>query len=158
MDLEICPAHSEEVAQLQEIERRAGELFRSHPVTAGLNPSVTPIERLDRARSEGLLWVARENGRVIGFALVEDMGTAWHLEELDVDPSAGRRGIGRRLVERVAEEAAMRDRAVTLTTFAEVPWNAPYYERVGFERLGEDALDPRLRRRMREEHALASGL
>ena len=59
-DFEIGPARVDELATLQEIERRAGELFHTHPVTAALNPSVTPIERLERARVEGLLWVARE--------------------------------------------------------------------------------------------------
>ena len=153
MDLEIGPARSNEALELQEIERRAGELFRTHKVTAALNPSVTPIERLDRARAEGLLWVARESGRAVGFALVEDTGSAWHLEELDVDPSVGRLGVGRRLVERVAEEAALRDHAVTLTTFAEVPWNAPYYERLGFVRLEDAELDEPLRNRLHEEAA-----
>jgi predicted N-acetyltransferase YhbS len=150
-DVEIGPAHPDDLVALQEIERRAGELFLTHPVTAALNPSVTPIERLERARVEGLLWVARENGRAIGFALVEDLGSAFHLEELDVDPSRGRRGIGRRLVEKVVQEAVLRERGVTLTTFSAVPWNAPYYERLGFVRLLEAALDEPLRHRMREE-------
>lgn len=150
-DFDIGPAQLIELLTLQEIDRRAGELFGTHPVTAALHPSVTAIERLDRARAEGLLWVARENGRAVGFALVEDVGTAWHLEELDVDPSSRRRGIGRRLVEKVLEEAAVRDCAVTLTTFAEAPWCAPYYERLGFERLREAELDDHLRHRMRQE-------
>jgi len=150
-DFEIGPAHLDDLATLREIERRAGDLFLTHPVTAALNPSVTPIERLERARVEGLLWVARENGRAVGFALVEDLGSTFHLEELDVDPSSGRRGIGRRLVEKVVEQAAMRDRGVTLTTFSAVPWNAPYYERLGFVRLTATALDEPLRHRMREE-------
>ena len=150
-DTEIDAAYADELSALQEIERRAGELFRAHPVTAAMNPSVTPIERLEQARAEGLLWVARENGRAVGFALVEDIGSAFHLEELDVDPSRGRRGIGRLLVEKVVEEAAARDREVTLTTFSAVPWNAPYYERLGFIRLTEVSIDERLRHRMREE-------
>jgi len=150
-EFEMSVAYADELPALQEIERRAGELFRTHPATASMNPSVTPIERLDRAREEGLLWVARETGRPVGFALVEDLGSTWHLEELDVDPSCGRRGIGRRLVERVVEAAAARDHAVTLTTFSAVPWNAPYYERLGFVRLTEAQMDDRLRHRMLEE-------
>lgn len=152
-DLEIGLARGDELSTLQEIEGRAGDLFRAHPVTAALSLSVTPIERLERGRAEGMLWVAREEARVVGFALVEDSGSAHHLEELDVDPARGRRGIGRRLVEKVIEEAAARDRSVTLTTFGAVPWNAPYYERLGFVRLSEEALDAPLRDRMSEEAA-----
>ncbi len=36
--------------------------------------------------------------------------------------------------------------ALTLTTFAEVPWNAPYYEPCGFRRLAEAEITPGLGR------------
>jgi hypothetical protein len=42
-------------------------------------------------------------------------------------------------------------KAVTLTTFANIPWNAPYYERCGFRRLPADDLTPGLLRIRREE-------
>jgi hypothetical protein len=35
--------------------------------------------------------------------------------------------------------------AVTLTTFTEVPWNGPYYQRCGFRFLDDDELTPGLR-------------
>ena len=34
--------------------------------------------------------------------------------------------------------------AVTLTTFRDVPWNAPYYERLGFRTLAADEITPGL--------------
>jgi hypothetical protein len=49
--------------------------------------------------------------------------------------------------------AADRDLAlVTLTTFRDVPWNRPFYERRGFEVIGEEALTPALRARREAEH------
>ena len=42
-------------------------------------------------------------------------------------------------------------KSVTLTTFANIPWNAPYYERCGFRRLSADELTPGLLRIGREE-------
>ena len=57
-----------------------------------------------------------------------------------------RRGIGRALVEHAAGRAAAEGlAALTLTTFADVPWNAPYYARLGFRVLAEDDLTPGLR-------------
>lgn len=41
--------------------------------------------------------------------------------------------------------------ALTLTTFSDVPWNRPYYERLGFRVLDEVELSPGLRRIRREE-------
>ena len=45
---------------------------------------------------------------------------------------------------------------MTLTTFAEVPWNAPYYARLGFTILATDQLTPGLRRI--RDHEVARGL
>jgi hypothetical protein len=42
-----------------------------------------------------------------------------------------------------------------LTTFAEVPWNAPYYLRCGFEIVSESLLTPGLREIRRAEAAAA---
>jgi hypothetical protein len=42
------------------------------------------------------------------------------------------------LLDRAAADAAAKGlRALTLTTFAEVPWNAPYYARCGFRVLND---------------------
>jgi GNAT superfamily N-acetyltransferase len=69
----------------------------------------------------------------VGFALVELLGPAVHLEELDVVPEHGRRGIGLRLLETVCAWAmAAGHPSVTLSTFTAVPWNAPFYQRHGF--------------------------
>lgn len=68
-----------------------------------------------------------------GFVHVLDADGHAHLEQLSVIPAAGRRGHGRRLVTAALEEA--RDRGytrVTLRTYAEIPWNAPFYATFGF--------------------------
>ena len=56
-----------------------------------------------------------------------------HLDEMDVVPEHGQKGIGTRLVNVVCEWA--RDNGyprVTLTTFRDVPWNRAFYEKRGF--------------------------
>jgi GNAT superfamily N-acetyltransferase len=58
---------------------------------------------------------------------------AVHLEEVDVRPDHGRRGLGTKLVLQVCRWAASSGYAcVTLTTFRDVPWNMPFYARLGF--------------------------
>jgi GNAT superfamily N-acetyltransferase len=74
-------------------------------------------------------------------------GGAAHVEQVSVDPAYAGRGWGRRLLDHVADNARRHGLvAVTLTTFRDVPWNAPYYERCGFRALSEDELGPDLRR------------
>lgn len=54
--------------------------------------------------------------------------------------------MGRALLAHAADRAREEGlTALTLTTFAEVPWNAPYYARLGFRTLAEGDLTPGLR-------------
>jgi len=58
----------------------------------------------------------------------------------------GRRGIGGALVDRVCSWAAeLGFEAITLTTFRDVPFNGPYYERHGFTQLSAHECGPELR-------------
>jgi len=145
-------AQPDEVALLPRVEERASERFLTVPQTAHLPACPTPLADFEVAQRAGLLWIARYQGSSpVGFALAEDLGPSLHLEELDVLPEHGRRGIGAALVRRVCHEAAARRRALTLCTFRDVPWNAPWYERLGFRPLPSEEQTPELRRRIQEE-------
>jgi GNAT superfamily N-acetyltransferase len=84
----------------------------------------------DAAR-EGRLWVALKRDVPVGFALVKMLADDLpHLEELDIDPSHGRRGVGTALVRAVCKWAADSGYTMlTLSTFRAVPWNFAFYAR-----------------------------
>lgn len=146
-------ATAADVASLPAIEEAACSLFDAIPVTAALPLYLTPVEDFEEACRHGLLWVAEAaSGELVGFALGEWLDGALHLEELDVLPEHGQQGIGTRLVRALCEGARERGiTAVTLCTFRDVPWNAPFYERLGFRILGEEELTPGLAGRVGEE-------
>jgi ribosomal protein S18 acetylase RimI-like enzyme len=74
----------------------------------------------------------------VGFAHVLDLQGHHHLEQIAVLPQQGRRGHGTALLAGVAREAARRGGdAVTLMTYADVPWNGPFYARHGWVELAE---------------------
>jgi Acetyltransferase (GNAT) family. len=82
---------------------------------------------------------------------------AAHVEQVTVHPDAARRGLGRALIEELAADATARGvPALTLTTFTDVPWNAPYYARLGFRVLADTELTDGLRaiRRAEADHGL----
>lgn len=153
----IGPAQRHDVPLLQDIERQASALFLTIPATAGLPADVTSFERLERAQRCGLLWVARAGSAPIGFALVEPLGDGLHLEELDVLPQHGRQGVGRALLREVCSHATARRRTLSLCTFRDVPWNAPFYSRNGFRALAANELWPELAERIQEEAARGLG-
>jgi GNAT superfamily N-acetyltransferase len=155
MKYEVSLAAPEDVLLLPRIEREACELFRQVPVIAELPLYLTPARDFDAAQREGTLWVARlAAGGPVGFALAEWLGDEGHLEEMDVLPDHGRRGLGTALVRRVCDWAvANGGTSLTLCTFRDVPWNAPFYERLGFRRLAAAELTPALLERMDEEAA-----
>ena len=70
---------------------------------------------------------------MVGFVHVLDLAGSWHLEQIAVLPAHGRRGIGSTLLDAAHAEVAARGGAeVTLSTFADVPWNAPFYAAHGY--------------------------
>lgn len=149
----IEPAQAAHLPTLQAIERAAAELFPAWVLPQALRESVLPMEMLTAAQSEGRLWVAlTPDGAPVGFAIARPWGEVAFLSELDVHPDHQRRGLGRALVERVTAWASAGGfPALTLTTFANLPWNAPFYEQLGFQRLTRNELSADLARLLREE-------
>jgi GNAT superfamily N-acetyltransferase len=127
-----------DVAALPELERLAGLMFKTYPEELGISEEMyqhpNSVETFAAAQNAERLWVAvGPGGDLIGFALILELAGYAHLDELDVLPSHGRQGIGSALLTTVcswAKEAGYP--AVTLRTFRDVPWNAPFYQKRGF--------------------------
>ncbi|UYG16008.1 GNAT family N-acetyltransferase [Brachybacterium huguangmaarense] len=134
MRREIRPATTADVDRLQAIESAADarfeDLFGPEPFGA---EAAEPGEA--RTATPGFVLVAAERpaGPAVGFVHVLEVETVAHLEQLAVVPEQARRGHGGALVEAACAEAARRGyRSITLRTFADVPFNAPFYAAHGF--------------------------
>lgn len=115
----------EEYGRLREIQAASGELFTE----VGIGPF--PDEEFDPLAATSVVLVAGEPP--VGFAAVGVVDGVAHLFQVSVAPSVGRRGLGTALVNSVCEWATSQGyEAVTLTTFRDVPWNGPFYTRLGF--------------------------
>ena len=151
----IRPPRVEELEQLRGIERAAGAAFVDVglPAIAAHEPS--GVDVLDRYRAAGRAWVVADAGdEPLAYVLVDVVDGQAHVEQVSVHPDHARHGVGRRLLDHVAAwaRAAGHDR-ITLTTFVDVPWNAPYYERCGYRVLTAGEIGPELRALMAEEAA-----
>ncbi|WP_372346432.1 GNAT family N-acetyltransferase [Streptomyces sp. KL116D] len=145
----IRDATRPDLPRLQDIETAAGEVFRTLGMDAIADDEPPTVAELTRYADAGHAWVAvdEESGPAIAYLVGEPVDGAFHIEQVTVHPDAARRGVGRALVAYAADCARDRGLAgLTLTTFTDVPWNAPYYERLGFRRLAAAELTPGLRR------------
>ena len=94
---------------------------------------------------DGLVLTAEDVGQPVGFAATQACADALHLWELAVRHDAQGRGAGRALMAAVCDLARRRRlAAVTLSTFRDIPWNGPFYARLGFGELSATDLNPRL--------------
>jgi GNAT superfamily N-acetyltransferase len=148
----IAAARPCDLPLLPTIELAAATLLAGHAPASVLAETTSQAD-LESAQQCGHLWVALADDIPIGFALIEvlEPGIA-HLVEIDVHPAHGRRGLGRRLVLAVLRWAATNGLSwVTLTTFRELPWNMPFYARLGFEEIPPNDLSPALRSVIEDE-------
>lgn len=142
-----------DLPRLPAIERAAATRFRD---TAFAAMAAAPLVATAIDRAHERVWVATApDGALVGFAIAMPLDAGIHLHELDVHPAHARRGLGARLIGAVAAWATGTGaRAVTLLTFRDIPWNAPYYARLGFVSLADEALSTGLRA-LREAEGLA---
>ncbi|MFJ7336877.1 GNAT family N-acetyltransferase [Streptomyces sp. NPDC101110] len=136
-----------ELPALRDIERAAGALFRDLGMPEIADDEPAALDELERYRRAGRCWVAADQrDRPVAYLLAEPVDGALHIEQVSVHPGAARQGIGRALLAHAADRAREEGlAALTLTTFAEVPWNAPYYARLGFRPVPGEDLTPGLR-------------
>ncbi|MFD4365929.1 GNAT family N-acetyltransferase [Rhodococcus sp. NPDC058521] len=139
---------------LQQIEVAAGTPFRDIGMSAIADDPPPSLAELSEYLDADHIWVATDgNDDPVAYALMEVVDGAAHIEQVSVHPKHSRRGLGAHLIDEIDAWAAGHHLpALTLTTFADVPWNAPYYERLGFHRLADDDVTPRLAR-IREDEA-----
>lgn len=138
---------SADIDHLPDIERSAGTVFRTVPELAWIaDDAVMDSAEHGRLLAAGWCFVVTRQTQVCGFVCAERFDDVLHVWELAVAADAQGQGLGKGLMQHLLERArAIGVRAATLTTFTHVPWNAPFYARLGFRQLAADALGDRLR-------------
>ncbi len=140
-------AEASDLPLLAEVEVSGGRLFETVALKSALDPNhSTPTEKLRQALDDRLLWVAVDPAdRPLGFVAASGGPGTTFIVELSVAHEEQGKGLGAALMRTAIDDARRRgDRAVTLTTFRDVPWNRPFYEKLGFRVLEPTELTPEL--------------
>ena len=133
-------AQRDELALLPLIEAQAGERLRGHAAAAVFAASPTEPPLFEQAWQRGLLWVVTSEQELAGYLMAGVLGEDFHIQQMDVVPAHGRKGLGRVLLRHALEQArAHGHQRAVLTTLSDVAWNAPFYASEGFsEWLSQD--------------------
>jgi GNAT superfamily N-acetyltransferase len=143
---EIRLARTADLPRLPDIEMAAAQRFLSslHPDAAEGYPISVALHQ-SWLGHDGV-WIAETaQGEVAGFAVWVPLAMDMYLVELDVHPVHARRRVGAKLLDALsALGSRLGFGRLVLRTFRDVPWNAPYYQRLGFEALNEREEHPEL--------------
>jgi ribosomal protein S18 acetylase RimI-like enzyme len=130
----IRQADTEDLPSLPDIERAAGQLFRTIPELAFVaDGKVMSLRDHMAMLKQGVTFVAQslegpDIGEVVGFICGRHEGTTLHIHEMSVAPSSQGRGIGSALMAALLDDAiSSRCTVATLTTFIDVPWNQLFW-------------------------------
>lgn len=140
------PARVDDVPRLQAIENDAGRRYETYEATRFCGALSDRSDEEHRfAREHGLALVAEMAGVPVGFVLAVPLDGRAHILEIAVAMNRQGAGCGRKLIA-AAEDWAVRAgcREMTLTTFRDVAWNAPFYARLGYDILDVGADRPGL--------------
>lgn len=145
VSIHIGPAAQHHFPALREIELASFETLREAGAVAG-PAQASSDEELQQYLNAGFLVGAFDGAGIpVGFGggYVAD---GWlHVAEVDVHPDWQRRGIGRRLMAALLDDARARSlMGATLTTDRFAAFNAAFYLSLGFEPLARDACPTRL--------------
>jgi GNAT superfamily N-acetyltransferase len=154
----VRQARPEDVGRLQAIQLAAGNSFRDVGMPTVADSPPLPAESLSGYRRAGRAWVAAdEHDDPVGFVVADVVDECAHIEQVSVHPAHAGQRIGAMLLDHVADWAAGHHlRALTLIAFRGVPWNAPYYERLGFHELADHDVTPGLAKLAAEEAAVGA--
>ncbi|MGV0028847.1 GNAT family N-acetyltransferase [Phormidesmis priestleyi] len=132
----------EELPLLSHIERSAAGLFLDTPYSFLVNADPLPLDFVQQQFQAGQVWVAvAQDESVVGYAITREVDETLYLHQIDVEPEHGRRGIGTALVKTVCTWAKQQGYSiVSLSTFRDIPWNAPFYSKLGFTPVDEAEL------------------
>lgn len=147
-------AQQQDIPQLIAVERSAAQLFRQHQELQFIAEGevMSPQQHADFIAQQREWVMVGPTEQIAGFIAVQPFPHSWHIAELSVAADWQRQGVGKRLIEKVAALALRQGiQRLTLTTFMQVAWNAPYYQRLGFCIIPIARLDTHLQHLLAQE-------
>lgn len=163
MTFTLRRATEQDLSALNAIEISAASVFERIPELADLKTFHSSPEQIQKWFSNGRIYVAEDLGKVVGFVAAVPMDTAIYIAEISTVVESQGKGVGSALfgaVTKWAREESVLAKSkprISLTTYREVPWNAPWYRKLGFKEVDAATIGPKHNAKMlydKEERSL----
>ena len=152
---DIRLAHINDLDYLADVEKAAASIYPKGHIPADQEGQTFPSNELHKALNNELLFCAEVENKIVGFAACHPYKKCLHLDEISVRPNYGQQGIGSALVKEVIKKSlTLSLKGISLTTFSDIPWNAPFYEKLGFEILEENNIPRHVQTMLNEERRI----
>lgn len=142
-------ASDEDIPDIISISSSATKKFGSIPELADLAGSDETPEKVHEWLTKGRIYVADVDGVAAGFIAAHPMDDTLYIAEISTSAAYQGRGVGGALINAVfgwaterATQEGSRTARVSLTTYADVPWNGPWYRKHGFKEVEAEAIGP----------------
>ena len=155
--MKIRQANYSDLKWLADIEKEAAKIFVEYlgPDTKQGQGTLDP-KIIRKSFDQKLLFVVEKDLCVAGFLAALLYADFIHIEEVSVRYKSQGKGYGKALVETILNEAQKRSIfSVTLTTDKQLPWNGPFYKRLGFKQLSDNELPDSLKAKLCHERHLS---
>ncbi|HUB38226.1 MAG TPA: GNAT family N-acetyltransferase [Streptosporangiaceae bacterium] len=152
----IRPARESELSLIRGLEKTGETQFRAAGMDRVADAPAPEADAYRPALDDGRLLVAvDERDTPVGFIRLEMLDGEPHVEQVSVHPDHAGHAIGAALLAAAEQLARARGhRRMTLTTFRDVPWNGPYYTRLGWSIVPDADLPPELAAARQQERDL----
>lgn len=138
-----------DIPRLCAISGSATKKFGSIPILADLAEDYEEPLTIQKWLTIGNVYLVEEDEIPLGFIAAYPLDNTIYIAEVAVDADHQRKGIGgvllkavcRWATERASYEGSSKAR-VSLTTYPDVPWNGPWYQKFGFEEVDAEVVGP----------------
>lgn len=128
---------------LRVLEKESGARFRDIGMAAIADADPTPETILEDRAAAGRLYVALDaENDLAGFLIWSEKDGRAYIEEVSVHQKHAGHRLGARLIDALAADVRGDIKMLSLATFRDVAWNAPYYAKLGFVELSRAEAGP----------------
>jgi ribosomal protein S18 acetylase RimI-like enzyme len=154
MNYNIRHATEKDLSALCDIEHESDKIFSIYHIPAITLSPKNPVSYWFPYLGHATLRIAISDTKILGFYLVTEIDGQAYLKQISVRPDHHQKGIGKALLQDAFLQAQQRGYiAMTLTTYRDIPFNAPLYQKYGFIAFVPDHTWPELSHIRKDEQS-----